>query len=614
MAGPPGQLRAGRYFGALLATIAILYGLVFFVGSTNTPRLGLDLIGGTTVTLTAQTPNGQPPTTQNLDLARQIIERRVNGLGVADSEVVTEGNANIVISVPGADGEQAKSLGQTAQLRLRPLVTQPLPAVAAPTPTPAPGQSAAPSGTPAPGQSAAPSGTPPASGAPTAGGAPTASGAPSSSAGFLPGDPTSAAPATSDSAAATSAPPTSAAPTAATPTSAGSASATPSGGAAGNGQPQTQEQAQAQLATLNCQQDPSTTATTPDLPESYVAACSTDGSVKYLLGPTIIEGTSITDASATFDTQNLQGWLVVVDFNNQASSVWATYTSQHNVTVSPGDPANLVAFTLDGKVVSAPEIQGTIQGRTTITGNFTQASASELANSLKYGSLPLTFTQSEARTVSATLGIEQLHAGLIAGGIGVALVFIYALLYYRLLGLVTIASLVLSGIVVYAVLVVLGRQIGFTLTLAGIAGFIVAIGITADSFVVFFERLKDEIQEGRSIRSAVPRAWVRARRTILSADAVSFLAAAILYFLAIGEVKGFAFTLGLSTVLDLVVVFLFTHPLVSVLSRNKSFSSARFSGLGQITAHAESGSGSGVPERAAARRRAKATVGNGGEA
>ena len=199
---------------------------------------------------------------------------------------------------------------------------------------------------------------------------------------------------------------------------------------------------------------------------------------------------------------------------------------------------------------------------------------------LKYGALPLTFQQQEALTVSPTLGSDQLKAGLLAGGIGVALVFIYSLLYYRALGLVMIASLILSGILVYAVLVILGRQIGFTLTLAGIAGFIVAIGITADSFVVFFERLKDEIREGRSPRSAVPRAWVRARRTILSADAVSFLAAAILYYLAAGTVKGFAFTLGMSTILDLVIVFLFTHPVVTLFARNKAFMSPRISGLG----------------------------------
>jgi len=347
-----------------------------------------------------------------------------------------------------------------------------------------------------------------------------------------------------------------------------------------------------------------------------VASCSTDGSTKYLLAPAIIEGTSIDDANATFDTQGLQGWLVLLDFKSDAQSTWAEYTSAHNVTVSPNDPANLVAFTLDGRVVSAPEIQGTIAGQTNITGNFSEDTARDLANSLKYGSLPLTFSQGNAETVSAELGIEQLQAGLIAGGVGVALVFIYTLLYYRLLGLVTIASLLLSAVVVYAVLVILGRQIGFTLTLAGIAGFIVAIGITADSFVVFFERLKDEVQEGRSLRSAVPRAWVRARRTILSADAVSFLAAAILYFLAIGAVKGFAFTLGLSTILDLVVVFLFTHPLISVLARRKGFSSARFSGLGQASAQpiTVDEPATGARERAAARRRASAAASSGREA
>jgi preprotein translocase subunit SecD len=184
--------------------------------------------------------------------------------------------------------------------------------------------------------------------------------------------------------------------------------------------------------------------------------------------------------------------------------------------------------------------------------------------------------------VSPTLGLASLRAGLIAGGIGLALVFVYCLFYYRALGVLTILSLLLSGVVVYAVLVLLGRWIGFTLDLAGVAGFIVAIGITADSFVVFFERLKDEIREGRTFRSAVPRGWIRARRTILSADAVSFLASAVLYILAVGQVKGFAFTLGMSTVLDLVVVFLVTHPLVVLASQNKWLSRPSMSGLGAV--------------------------------
>ncbi|MGH3937339.1 MAG: SecD/SecF family protein translocase subunit, partial [Pseudonocardiaceae bacterium] len=217
---------------------------------------------------------------------------------------------------------------------------------------------------------------------------------------------------------------------------------------------------------------------------------------------------------------------------------------------------------------------------TSITGRFAQAEAQNLADVLKYGSLPLSFQSSESETVSATLGLASLRAGLLAGAIGLAVVFVYCLFYYRLLGVLTILSLALSGLIVYAVLVLLGRWIGFTLDLAGVAGLIVAIGITADSFVIFFERLKDEMREGRTFRSAVPRAWTRSRRTILSADAVSFLAAAVLYVLAVGQVKGFAFTLGMSTVLDLVVVFLVTHPLVAMASKSRVLSRPELSGLG----------------------------------
>jgi preprotein translocase subunit SecD len=333
----------------------------------------------------------------------------------------------------------------------------------------------------------------------------------------------------------------------------------------------TEEEAAAEFATLTCESENVTGETSR--PEDYVAACSADGAFKYLLGPTIIEGTQIDDATAATEPTTGE-WIVLLDFQSEGRQTWAEYTAAHI--------GENVAFTLDGRVVSAPTIQGAINGQTTITGQFDEETATELANQLRYGALPLTFEQATAQSISTELGEEQLQAGLIAGAIGIALVFVYALIYYRLLGLVMIASLILSAVVVYAVLVLLGRQIGFALSLAGIAGFIVAIGITADSFVVYFERIKDEIREGRTLRSAVPRAWVRARRTILSADAVSFLAAAILYLLAIGDVKGFAFTLGMSTVLDLIVVFLFTHPLMAVLARFRSFGSSRFSGLGRV--------------------------------
>jgi preprotein translocase subunit SecD len=215
-------------------------------------------------------------------------------------------------------------------------------------------------------------------------------------------------------------------------------------------------------------------------------------------------------------------------------------------------------------------------------GGINEQTSKVLANQLKFGALPVNFKIETVDSVSATLGIQQLKYGLLAGAIGLVLVILYCLFYYRALGLVVIASLAVSGAIVFACLVLLGRSIGFTLSLAGIAGFIVAIGITADSFVVFFERLKDEVKSGRSVRSSVPRAWQRARRTILSADAVSFLAAAVLYWLAAGQVKGFAFTLGVSTIIDLVVVFLFTHPLVALLSRYNSFTSPKVSGLGNL--------------------------------
>jgi len=346
----------------------------------------------------------------------------------------------------------------------------------------------------------------------------------------------------------------------------------------------------------------------PDKATEVIAACDQKGTAKYVLNKSIIEGTEIKDAAPVFDQQNLGGWQISLDFKGSGQAIWANYTSKHNAQVSPGDVANRVAFVLDGKVVSAPEIQTTINGTTSVTGDFNETSATELANALKYGALPLTFTQQEAQTVSPTLGSDQLRAGMLAGGIGLALVVVYSLIYYRALGLVTIASLAISGVITYACLVILGRQIGFTLTLAGIAGFIVAVGITADSFVVFFERLKDEVREGRSMRSGVPRAWVRARRTILSADAVSFLAAAILYLLAAGAVKGFAFTLGMSTVLDLVIVFLFTHPLVSVASRSKTFSSPRFSGLGAVAQlAAEHARAAAAPPSATARAAARRT-------
>ena len=587
MATTPGRIRPWRYLASFLGIVVVLYALVFFTGDGRaTPKLGIDLQGGTRVTLQARTETGAEPPREQLEQAQAIIEDRVNGLGVNGAEVVLDGS-NLTITVPGQEGDQARDLGQTAQLRFREVVGGPVPATppaapggAPPAPggvAPAPGAPGAPPpAAPAPGNPAAP---PPA--APPPNPAPQPQGAADPSAPVERGvapvaftqplqnptpPPTPAPP-----------PPPPAAPAAPAPGSASPAApADPQLAAEINTARQLRQSTdpavqQMALASLDCNvRDPLKGYDDPTRP---LVACSQDRAEKYVLGPAFLEGTEIDNAIAQQNTQGA-GWVISLTFKSQGAATWGQYTSQ-NIGKS-------AAFVLDGEVVSAPTIQSAIYGPTEISGQFNQESAQRLAGILRYGSLPLSFASSEAQTVSATLGLASLEAGLIAGALGLALVFVYCLFYYRALGVLTILSLVLSGLIVYGVLVLLGRWIGFTLDLAGVAGFIVAIGITADSFVIFFERLKDEMREGRTFRSAVPRGWVRARRTILSADAVSFLASAVLYLLALGQVKGFAFTLGLSTVLDLVVVFLVTHPLVALASSSRLFSSPRLSGLGAV--------------------------------
>ena len=563
MAPPAGRFRPWRNLAIFAGVVALLYSLVFFTGGGDaTPKLGIDLQGGTRVTLTARTVDGRPPSRESLDQARQIIEQRVNGLGVGGTEVVLDGT-NLIITVPGENGDQARTLGQTAKLYFRTVIEEQPAGVAAPVPggqhpgtsapaaPPAPQQPPAASteSTPTPPQPVAPQlAQPPASGEPTPSPAPPPSAATPAPA---PGAPPSVGTAPADSAD----------PQAAEQIRQARARLQ-------SQDPAVQQQA---LAALNCAApNPLRGNDDPNLP---LVTCDQHHTAKYLLAPAFLSGEQIASASSG-PNQDGTGYEVRLRFKHQGEDIWAQYTA-NNV-------GKQAAFALDGEVVSAPVINGAIPPgqATSIVGSFTQAEAQNLANVLKYGSLPLSFQPSESETVSATLGLASLRAGLIAGMLGLAVVFVYCLFYYRALGVLTILSLALSGLIVYAVLVLLGRWIGFTLDLAGVAGFIVAIGITADSFVIFFERLKDEVRDGRTFRSAVPRAWVRARRTILSADAVSFLAAAVLYVLAVGQVKGFAFTLGMSTVLDLVVVFLATHPLVAMASQSPLLSQPGLSGLG----------------------------------
>ncbi|NIJ11635.1 preprotein translocase subunit SecD [Saccharomonospora amisosensis] len=567
MAPPAGQIRPGRYLSFFLLIIVALYALVFFTGGGKpTPKLGIDLQGGTRVTLTARTPDGSEPSREQLQQARQIIETRVNGIGVSGAEVILDGS-NVVITVPGDEGEQAKTLGRTAKLGFRQVITaQPAGVAAAPQPQPEGGQQGGEQSDQGQGdqgqQGSEQASQPPATGQ-NGGGA--AAGDPATRQTQPPGDDgtdTGGGNLQEETAKAIQAAKKVRQDPALVP-------ADPTDQAAALAAQQAQQQA---LTSLDCgAKDPLVGNDDPNRP---LVTCNEDGTEKYVLGPVFLQGTQISDATSTYDSQR-GGWVVNLSFTGEGAKIWGDFTAA-NVN-------QRAAFVLDTKVVSAPNItEAILGGNTQITGQFSQEEAKNLADVLKYGSLPLSFESSDATTVSATLGLASLQAGLIAGAIGIALVFVYSLFYYRILGVLTVLSLILSGAIVYAVLVLLGRWIGFTLDLAGVAGFIVAIGVTADSFVVYFERLKDEMREGRTFRSAVPRGWIRARRTILASDAILFLAAAVLYILAVGEVKGFAFTLGMSTVLDLIVVFLVTHPLVAMVARSKRLSSPSLSGLGAV--------------------------------
>lgn len=606
---PPSQGSAHQFrwlalFGVLVAAI---YALVFFTGDKSpTPKLGIDLQGGTRVTLTARTPDGNRPSKDSLAKAQEIIENRVNGLGVSGSEVVIDGD-NLVITVPGEDSQQARTLASTAKLYIRPVLNAaPAPSAQQPAPgstTPAPGQT-----TPAPEPAPAPAGAEGAvSGTGAEGPAPDAGTTPDTGAqdGTVP-DTGATAPAEETPAAAPlpesevdvhpaqapGEPPTEpSAPAETTPAPAPQdPNAPPATPAEGSLSPQEQAQQEIEMAkAIRQSTDPTTqqlamaslncTAADPlagnDDPNLPLVTCSTDGKEVFLLDKSRIDGQEIANATSGLNTEQARHE-VNLEFKGSGSDAWASLTGEY--------VQQRVAFVLDSEVVSAPVVQQGPQlgGRTSISGDFNAASAKELANTLKYGSLPLSFQTSEAETVSATLGLSSLKAGLLAGAVGLVAVLIYCLVYYRMLGFLTALSLIGSGFAVYGIMVLLGRWIGFTLDLAGIAGLIIGIGMTADSFVVFFERIKDEMREGRSFRSAVPRGWQRARKTILSGNAVSFIAAAVLYALAVGQVRGFAFTLGLTTILDVVVVVLVTAPLVHLASRSTFWAKPSVNGLGAM--------------------------------
>jgi preprotein translocase subunit SecD len=555
--------------GLILAVAVALVAIMFATGNT-TPRLGVDLAGGTTVTLKAVAPANNPGAVNGTSMneAVSILQQRVNGMGVSEATVQTEGSDTIVVTIPKGNNttQIAQEVGTTAKLYFRPVLAE---APSGVTVSSSASASASASGT----ASASASSTASAQAqAPASGSASATPSASKTQGDAVTGDLTKATPSASTTAKASA---SATAKASATATSSAAAAAAASSSAAAAAASLTTGTVPADLTTafanLDCSKQNQRVDHQTDQAKDAVA-CSSDASagyyIKYALGPVAVPGTDISSASAGISTQN-GGWQVNLNFTSSGGSKFTTVTTAlaKNTT-----PANQFAIVLDGKVQSAPSVSSAITGgQAQITGSFTQQQATSLANVLSYGALPLDFKQQDVTTVSPELGSSQLTAGLVSGAIGLALVILYSLLYYRGLGLVAIAGLAVSAVLTYAIMCLLGATIGFALNLPAVCGAIVAIGITADSFVVYFERIRDELRHGSSLRPSVQRAWPKARRTILVADFVSFLAAAVLYFFTVGKVQGFAFTLGLTTILDVVVIFLFTKPLITLLARRKFF-------------------------------------------
>jgi preprotein translocase subunit SecD len=532
----------------------------FYVGR------GLDLSSGTSVTLQAVTTRqpGQktspPPSSAAMAQAVRIITNRVEATGLTGAQVVPQGTNEIVVSVPGAGAQKVATLvGETALLRLRQvLLTAPNYSSSS-----APSSSSSPSPSASPSTSASASPKPSASTTPSSGSGQAAG---ATKLGASAGASPSASPSPSPSASPSS--------------SAGQVLSTTKDGT-GNAALLTAAETK-RFNEVNCDaknwksQLYGANPNAWDNPNVQTIACL--GGVKYAMDKAVAQGKDLYNVGAQDQTT---GWVVAVSVRNPTAGALGKLTTTmagqyyDSTTGRATSPLDLIAIVLDGDLQgSPPQVQNAFSTSFIINGGgtgFSQGQASQLADVLKYGSLPLSFKNLYTSSVSPSLGSDQLSAGLFAAMVGLLLVVLYSFLYYRGLGIVSVLSLAIAAALSYLSVVLLSKEAGFTLSLAGIAGLIVAIGITADSFIVYFERLRDEVREGRSLRAAVERGWGRARRTILVSDTVSFLAALLLYILSQGDVRGFAFTLGLTTLIDVVVVFLFTKPMITLLARTKFY-------------------------------------------
>jgi preprotein translocase subunit SecD len=597
----------------VIMLVSILGGKTFSPGDWQHQfkvGLGLDLSSGTEVVLKAATPNNAAPSSAEMQAAVGVLLNRVNGTGNSGAQVQTQGNDQITVTVPGKAATNVINLiSTTAYLTFRPvLLIEPYTGVT--TTTPSAKGTASPSATPS--GPAAGTATATATPAPSASGSASATATASASTKASTSDVSAAlaspsAAATSSAKAATSAKASTSASAAASPKTSATPSAIPTAAA-----PITYGDASAvSPATMKlfdklvCKPGPnpntvddSWKSTVPGYSENnspwdtlniQTVSCDASGT-KYVLGPAVVKGTDVTSVSPQLNSSGQ--WIINIGLNGPGGSAFGKLTTTQYQKYFPDSATNQndaaldqIGISLDGDVQSAPETNGALtSGSFEITGpqpnGFTQAEATQLANVLKYGALPLTFTQQSVTSVSPQVGRASLDAGLLAGILGLLLVVIYLFYYYRGLGIVSVSSLLIAALLAYLSVVILSRYQNFTMSLSAIAGLVVAIGITADSFIVYFERLRDEVRDGKQLRPAVEAGWKRARRTILVSDTVSFLAAVLLYHFATSDVQGFAYTLGLTTIIDVIVVFLFTKPMVTLLAGTKFFSSGnKWSGL-----------------------------------
>ncbi len=474
-------------------------------GASFTPKLALDLQGGTQIILSPLVEEGKEITAQQLEQAIAIIRQRVDSTGVSEAQITQSGNSNIIVAIPGVPSENTLALiKNSAKLEFRPVLL--------------------------------------------------ASQAATSQVGLNEDGSTPSASAT-------------------LPTSSpvATSSSKPTDGSDLNW---VTKDLLAAYDAIDCQGEYRKPGQVDD-PTKPLVTCDNYGYEKFILGPVEVEGADIKDANAgtvtTSTGASTNEWAVNLQFNGEGTSAFSAVTTR---LLPLTEPRNQFAITLDGAVITAPRINSTIpNGEAQITGSFDRDSSKTLADQLKYGSLPIGFEVQSQENISASLGTEQLASGLLAGVIGLLLVVVYSAFQYRGLAIVTVGSLVIAGVLVYLMIALLSWRQGYTLSLAGVAGLIVAIGITADSFIVYFERVRDELRDGLSLSAAVEAGWKRAIRTILVSDGVSILAAVVLFALTVGNVKGFAFTLGLTTLIDLAVVVLFTHPVLQLLAKTRFFSS-----------------------------------------